>query len=73
MINEYIVQYYFGKIKPKYGKWSTKRKITNESFCLYVSAHSEEEAKLLAKMQIRYGQKKIGEITIIGVKQIIEA
>jgi hypothetical protein len=68
MINEYIVQYYFGNMKIKYGKMS------NERFCLYVCAHDEEEAKKLAKMQIRCSQHRTGEITIIGVEhRIIEA
>lgn len=67
MINEYIVHYYFGNMKLKFGR------VSNERFCLYVSAHDEEEAKKLAKMQIRCSQNKTGEITITNVeKRIIE-
>ncbi len=68
MINEYIVHYYLGNMKIKFGKMS------NERFCLYVSAHDEEEAIKLAKLQIRCTQNKSGEVSIIEVVQrIIEA
>lgn len=67
MINEYIVHYYFGNMKLKFGR------VSNERFCLYVSAHDEEEAQKLAKMQIRCSQKRSGEITITNVeRRIIE-
>ncbi len=67
MINEYIVHYYLGNMKLKYGRMS------NERFCLYVSAHDEEQAKILAKMQIRCSQNRSGEITIVDVvERIIE-
>jgi hypothetical protein len=61
MINEYIVHYFIGKMKIQYGR------MANERFCTYVSAHDEEEAKKLAKIQIKYGQGKGGEINILDV------
>jgi hypothetical protein len=67
MINEYIVHYYFGNMKIKYGK------MNNERFCIYISAHDEDEAKKLAKMQIRCSQNRHGEINIVNVEhRIIE-
>jgi hypothetical protein len=65
MINEYIVQYYFGKLRLKYGR------LGNERFCLYVSAHDKEEAEKLAKMQIRCSQNRHGEINIIEIVEKI--
>ena len=47
MTTKYIVKYFLGKLN--YGIIKT--------FQIYVEANSEEEAKKIAVMQLKYGQK----------------
>jgi|WetSurSiteA1Bulk_404760.scaffolds.fasta_scaffold00222_34 hypothetical protein len=47
MCNKYVVKFFLGKLT--YGKI--------EIFEIHVEANNEEQAKEIAKMQLKYGQK----------------